>query len=193
MPTYRDRLSSAALKRGDKLTQRDDFLLRSTSRATPSGDVIVAALPVLARTPTDLTSVLMRLAARKEKLRSLAERVTVDPATADMDELKKAFQNAARRFSALGVPGGVASGRKRSADAEAKIKLVEPFWRLLEPTTTELCKTYGVSRPTLILKLGPRKRVQREYQAELREQLAALKIAEANRRRRRTREGNSDE
>jgi hypothetical protein len=181
---YRDILSKRAIERSAKLVQRDDFLLRETGRTGSGGEVVVAALPVLARTPSDLTSVLVRLAGRHETLRSIAEEMVVDPGSTDLDELKRTFNNAARRFSALGVPGGIASGQKRSAEALAKIELIKPFWPLLEPSTNELCKRYGVSRPTVIFQLGPRRPAQLAYQDDLRRQMAALKVAEANRKRR---------
>lgn len=182
MAAYYDVLPKSGIKTG-RLVQRDDFLLRKTGRTTSGGDVVVAALPVLARTPTDLTAVLVRLAARHETLRSLAEDVLVDPTSEDLDDIRAAFTGAARRFSAKGVPGGVASGIKRSAEAQAKVELIRPFWPLLEPTTNELCETFDISRPTVESYLGPRKEAQREYQRELHRQMHAMKVAEANRRR----------
>ena len=193
MAVYRDVLSKRGVEQGGKLVQRDDFLLRQTGRTTGGGVLIVAAIPVLARTPTDLTAVAMRLAARHETLRALAEEISIDPATDDIEELKKTFNNAARRFSAAGVPGGVASGKKRSEEAQAKIGLIKPFWGLLEPSTNELCRKYGVSRPTVLLHLGPRRAAQKIYQDELKRQVAALKVAEANRRRRKHGKGSDDD
>lgn len=184
MAIYRDELSKRAIQRRASLAQRDEFLLRATTRTASGGQVIVAALPVLAWTPTDLISVLVRLAGRHETLRSIAEDVTIDPATPNLEELKRIFNSAARRFSAKGVPGGKASGIKRAADADAKIERIKPFWGLAEPTTAALCKEHGISRPTIEARLGPRRAAQREYADDIRRRMLALKVAESNRKRR---------
>lgn len=184
MSVYRDELTKRAITRGAPLVQRDEYLLKQTGRQAGGGVLIVASLPPLARTPTDLAGVMMRLAARRETLRSIAEDVVMDPAIDDMEALKSAFQAASRRFSALGVSGGKASGEKAHARAMEAIERVKPFWGLLEPSTDELSKRFRVSRPTLVLYLGPRRAAQKEYQDDLRRQIAAQQVAEANRRRR---------
>ena len=182
MAIYQDVLPQKRIEDAP-LVQRDEFLLRASTRQS-GGTLIVAALPVLSRTPTDLMAVMMRLAARRETLRSLAEGHEADPAKDDLDALKAAFLGASRRFSELGVPGGVASGKKRSEEASAKIDLIRPFWGLLEPTTAELCRQFGVSRPTVLNALGSRRKAQRIYAEDLRKQLVALNLAERNRSRR---------
>lgn len=174
---YRDVLSRAAIRRQAALPERDGTLLRSTRRVC-ADDVYVASLSVIAWTPTDLIAVLMRLAARHERLVALAEDVTVEPANADVDAVRQAFASAVRRFSRHGVTGGEASGARRSADAKAKIEAMRPYWPMPseEYPTAALCRQYGISRPTAILYLGSRKEAQRA-------RLASLETAERNRRR----------
>lgn len=175
---YRDVLSRAELKKHATLMQRDSFLLRQGSRYGSTETVIVASLTVLARTPTDLMAVLMRLAARHERLRAIAEKQEIDPAATDLDAIKAAFGGALRRFSGVGVTGGQASGKKRMAAAQAKLEQIRPFWPLpsTDYPTKMLCKDYGVSRPTVILYLGSRRAAQLRH-------VASLKTAENNRRR----------
>jgi hypothetical protein len=143
-------------------------------------------LLAIARTQTDLTSVLVRLAARREKLRAIAEDMLIDPGAPDVEELKRAFHNAARRFSVKGVPGGKASALKRAAEVDAKVELIRPFWGLLEPSTAALCKQHDVARASVQARLGRRRDAQREYAEDLRMQLHALKVAEVNRSRRKS-------
>lgn len=175
---YRDQLSRAAIKRQDRLKQRDEFLLRPSSRSTGGDRVYVASLGVIAWTPTDLIAVLMRLAARLETLYAVAEELIVDPTKDDLDALKATFTLAARRFAGAGISGGESSGRRRSEAAQAKIERIKPYWPLPseEYPTSMLCKREGVSRPTVIQYLGSRKAAQLRHQA-------AQKIAASNRRR----------
>lgn len=175
---YRDHLSWAALKRKAPLKERDANLLRENSR-TASGEVVyVASLTVLAWDNDDLLAVIMRLAARHETLTAIAEKVSINPVNTDLDALKTAFRGALRRFSAKGVTGGEASGKKRKAEAQAKIAAIRPYWGLssVEYPTKTLCEEHGVSRPTAFLYLGSRADAQQRHKA-------SLATAESNRRR----------
>lgn len=180
---YRDILSLRGLAKGERLAERDDFLLRKAGRTDDGGEVVVATLLAIARTQADLTSVLVRIAGRHEKLRSIAEDMLIDPVEQDLEELRRVFHNATRRVSARGVPGGKASGIKRAADADAKIERIRPFWGLAEPTTAALCKQHDIARVTIEARLGKRRPAQRAYAEDIRRQMHALKVAEANSRR----------
>lgn len=177
---YRDILSRLGVKQERALPERDGVLLRDTARGSEGQQLIVASLSVLAWTPTDLLGVLMRLAARHDRLHAVAEKLEIDPANPDIAVVRAAFSAAVRRFSGAGVSGGEASGRRRMAEAQAKIERIRPFWPLssADYPTAMLCKREGVSRPTVIQYLGSRRDAQLRHQA-------GQKIAESNRRRKR--------
>lgn len=165
---YRDILSRAAIKRQGKLPDRDEFLLHPSSR--PDGDTVyVPTLTNIAWTPSDFIAVLMRLAARHDTLVGLAEEVQVEPGKANVDEIRKAFQAATRRFSGVGVRGGEASGKRRADEALAKCEKIRERWGLpsTEWPTKVLCEEVNISRPTAIQYLGNRKKAQQIYQARL--------------------------
>lgn len=177
---YKDQLSRTAIKRRDKLRDRDDYLLRERGQVGNGDRVYVASMGVIAWTPTDLMAVLMRLAARMETLYAVSEEMIVDPTKDDLDKLKATFTLAAKRFSGVGLTGGESSGRIRSAAAQAKIERIKPYWPLpsADYPTKMLCERENVSRPTVIQYLGSRKAAQLRHQA-------AQKIADSNRRRKR--------
>jgi hypothetical protein len=185
---YRDILPRAGLKSRRSLKERDTNLLRAHGRVNVDEIIWVASLTVLAWNTTDLMAVLMRVAARHEQLQAIAENLLINPANADLDGLKTAFRSALRRFSPAGVPGGEASGKRRSEIAQASVEKMRPYWALpsADYPTTKLCKEFGVSRPTAFLYLGKRKDAQKQHEA-------GLKVAESNRKRKKRGKDYQDE
>lgn len=181
-PSYTDILSEASKRRQRPLPERDTNLLRRVGRMAPDGTtVLVAALPVIAWTPGDFMAVLIKLAGRHELLRSVAENMVIDPMAADMEELRKVFQQAARRFSYKGVTGGEASGQIRHATAMEKIKRIEPYWPLSDSqySINWICREFKISRPTLLKHMPDRATAQQRYKS-------GLRTAESNSKRRKT-------
>jgi hypothetical protein len=97
------------------------------------------------------------------------------------DELQEIFRKAARRFSYKGITGGEASGQIRHAHILAQVEKARPFWPSRDPqySTNKLAKMFGISRPSLTRNLPDRDEARQKHEH-------AIKVAEANRRRRKS-------
>ncbi len=81
---------------------------------------------------------------------------------------------------AIDAVDAVLTGARKQGD----LKLVrEHLIGMAEPITPALRKKYDIARVTIEARLGKRRPAQRAYAEDIRRQMHALKVAEANRRR----------
>lgn len=178
---YRDTIKSRSARENrvaGALVQRAD-LTRATRRRGGT-TVHVAALPPLGFAVGDFLEVVAALSRRGDTLVSLDCGTTVAPdaTPSQVHAAAEAFERAWRRKGDAGKSGGQVSGERRQEAAQAACKLIEERWKLPSdryPTKALLAEA-GVSRPTAIFYLRPRREVQWEYEK-------GQKTAERNRSR----------